>query len=585
MDIFTLTIVISLVLFIAIGNYAGKGVKNLDDYFVAGRRAPTILIVGTLVASVMSSVAFLGEAGFTYDGQMGAYLLFPSTAAAGYVIGALFFGRYLRRSRATTVADFFGQRFNSFRLRQVSGIIIMISIGIYLLIVTQGASILLSDLTDLTYFQSLIVVWLSYTFFTMYSGSKGVILTDTLMFLLFTGATLVFAYYIVSDLGGIASSIESMAQLESKAGIASWSGIVGPGTVWPTAMDYLIWAFVIDIAWSAVYIVGPWQAGRHLMARNEHVVLRSAMYALIIVALLQIVIYGLGGIVNLVKTDITPSETVLVWAAKNLVPEFLGALVLAGIMAAALSSASTFLSLVGFSASNDIVKREKPLDLRSIRIIMLVVGVVVLLASFYFPPNIFWLMLFVGTVYASSWGPVGLMSIWSKNITESAAYWGMISGFVFNVIPAGIEYLGYITWPSYLHPAIIGTAVGLITIHIISKRGVVTAQESAYRIKLHITPEEDIDASKTRMTMIAPAILILYGCTMPFVMVNYYIKPYQHGTGEILSDGSMNWQTGEAWFSLSPAIIFISLGALAATVIWRSYYPKLNETINLKQGI
>jgi sodium/pantothenate symporter len=585
MDIFTLTIVISLVLFIAIGNYAGKGVKNLDDYFVAGRRAPTILIVGTLVASVMSSVAFLGEAGFTYDGQMGAYLLFPSTAAAGYVIGALFFGRYLRRSRATTVADFFGQRFNSFRLRQVSGIIIMISIGIYLLIVTQGASILLSDLTDLTYFQSLIVVWLSYTFFTMYSGSKGVILTDTLMFLLFTGATLVFAYYIVSDLGGIASSIESMAQLESKAGIASWSGIVGPGTEWPTAMDYLIWAFVIDIAWSAVYIVGPWQAGRHLMARNEHVVLRSAMYALIIVALLQIVIYGLGGIVNLVKTDITPSETVLVWAAKNLVPEFLGALVLAGIMAAALSSASTFLSLVGFSASNDIVKREKPLDLRSIRIIMLVVGVVVLLASFYFPPNIFWLMLFVGTVYASSWGPVGLMSIWSKNITESAAYWGMISGFVFNVIPAGIEYLGYITWPSYLHPAIIGTAVGLITIHIISKRGVVTAQESAYRIKLHITPEEDIDASKTRMTMIAPAILILYGCTMPFVMVNYYIKPYQRGTGEILSDGSMNWQTGEAWFSLSPAIIFISLGALAATVIWRSYYPKLNETINLKQGI
>jgi Na+/proline symporter len=46
MDIFTLTIAVSLVLFIAIGNYAGKNVKHLDDYFVAGRRAPTILIVG-----------------------------------------------------------------------------------------------------------------------------------------------------------------------------------------------------------------------------------------------------------------------------------------------------------------------------------------------------------------------------------------------------------------------------------------------------------------------------------------------------------------------------------------------------------
>lgn len=579
MDIFTLTIVITLVVFIAIGNYAGKNVKNLDDYFVAGRRAPTILIVGTLVASVMSSVAFLGEAGFTYDGQMGAYILFPSTSAAGYVIGALFFGRYLRRSRATTVADFFGQRFNSFRVQQVSGIIIMLSIGIYLLIVTQGAAILLSELTDLTYFQSLIVVWLSYTFFTMYSGSKGVILTDTLMFLLFTGATLIFGYYIVSDLGGIASAIENMAQLESKAGIASWSGIVGPGTEWPTAMDYLIWSFVIDFAWSAVYIVGPWQAGRHLMAKDEHVVLRSAMYALIIVALLQIVIYGLGGIVNLVKSDITPSETVLVWAARNLVPEFLGALVLAGIMAAALSSASTFLSLVGFSASQDVVKREKELDLRSTRIIMMIVGSVVLLASFYFPPNIFWLMLFVGTVYASSWGPVGLMSVWSKSITESAAYWGMITGFVFNVIPAGLEYLGYITWPSYLHPAIIGTVVSLVTIRIISKKDTVTEQEVAYRIKLHITPEEDLDAKKTRTTMIAPLALILYGCTMPFLVVNYYIKPYQRGTGEILADGSMNWQTGEAWFSLSSAIVFISLGTLAAIVIWRSYNPKTKKTV------
>jgi sodium/pantothenate symporter len=298
------------------------------------------------------------------------------------------------------------------------------------------------------------------------------------------------------------------------------------------------------------------------------------MYALIIVALLQIVIYGLGGIVNLVKTDITPSETVLVWAAKNLVPEFLGALVLAGIMAAALSSASTFLSLVGFSASNDVVKREKALDLRSIRIIMMLVGIVVLFASFFFPPNIFWLMLFVGTVYASSWGPVGLMSVWSKSITEAAAYWGMITGFVFNVIPAGIEYLGYITWPSYLHPVIIGTVISLITIGILSKKGTVTEQEAAYRIKLHITPEEDCDTKKTRTTMIAPIILILYGCTMPFLVVNYYIKPYQRGTGEILADGSMNWQTGEAWFSLAPAIVFISLGTLAAFVIWRSYNPK-----------
>ena len=505
MDIFTLTISVSLVLFFLVGNYAGKNVKQLDDYLVAGRRAPTLLIVGTLVASVMSSVAFLGEAGFTYDGQMGAYLLFPSTAATGYIIGALLFGRYLRRSEATTVADFFGQRFNSFRVQQAAGAIIIVSLGIYLLIVTQGAAILFSDLTGLTYGKSLVVVWLSYTFFTMYSGSQGVILTDTLMFLLFTSATIAFAVYIVSDLGGIANAIENMARLESKPGIASWSGIVGRGTEWPTAWDYFIWAIIIDLAWSAVYIVGPWQAGRHLMAKNEHVVIRSAIYACVCVIFLQIIIYGLAGLINLKNPNISPSETVLVWAARNLVPEFLGALVLAGIMAAALSSASTFLSLVGFSASNDVVTRENELNLRTIRIIMMIIAVIVLIASFTFPPEIFWLMLFIGTVYASSWGPVGLMSVWSKSITADAAFWGMTMGFVFNVVPAGLEYLGYIKWPVYLNPAVIGTVISLLTIFIISEYGTVTKEEAEYRARLHQTPAADCDAKKTKTTMIAPS--------------------------------------------------------------------------------
>src|SRR5680860_1537757 len=100
MDIYSAAIVISLIIYIAVGNYAGRRVKELDDYFVAGRRAPTLLILGTLVASVMSTSIFMGEAAFTYDGQFGAYLLFPGIAVTGYMLGALFFGVYIRRSRA-----------------------------------------------------------------------------------------------------------------------------------------------------------------------------------------------------------------------------------------------------------------------------------------------------------------------------------------------------------------------------------------------------------------------------------------------------------------------------------------------------
>ncbi len=83
MDIYTGTILVSLVVYIVVGNYAGRRVKKLDDYFVAGRRAPTVLIVGTLVASLLTTAMFLCETGFVYEGQAGPYLLRPYQEATG----------------------------------------------------------------------------------------------------------------------------------------------------------------------------------------------------------------------------------------------------------------------------------------------------------------------------------------------------------------------------------------------------------------------------------------------------------------------------------------------------------------------
>jgi Na+/proline symporter len=429
------------------------------------------------------------------------------------------------------------------------------------------------------------LAWLSYTTFTMYSGSKGVILTDTLMFLLFTFSTVFCVAFIVTDLGGVATVVENLAQFDSKPDIASWHGTIGEGTDWPTATDYLIWMIIVDMAWGIVYAVSPWQSSRHLLAKNEHVVLRAAIYTCMIVLLMQILIYGLGGLINLANPNISPSETVIIWAAKNLVPEVLGALLLAGIMAAALSSASTFLSLVGFSVDNDIVKHKKQMNLKTSRILMLITGVVVLIASFFFPPNIFWLMLFIGTIFASSWGLVAFMSVWSKNITADAALWGIISGFVFNVVPAALEYVGLIQLPSYLNPVVIGAVVSLLTIYYLSKRGTVTRQEALFRMRLHRTPDVDFSAAKTRGTLIAPAILVVFGCVMPVIMIVYYVIPYQTGSGTLLADGSVDWLRGEAILALSWAVLHIPLGLVSARVIWRRYHPGARAYNRLRKQV
>jgi Na+/proline symporter len=575
MDIYTTAIAVSILVYVVIGNYAGRGIRNLDDYYVAGRRAPTLLIVGTLVASVMSSTMFLGEAGFAYDTQAGPYVLFPQAAAVGYVLGALFFGRYLRRSRTNTLAEFFGQRFNSRRVQVLAGITIILALGGYLLAVTQGAAILLAELTDLSYVQALIVAWLSYTAFTMYSGSRGVILTDTLMFLLFTIASAAAVVFLVRDLGGMPSIIEDLVAVEQKQDLMSWHGMVGPGTEWPTPMDYLIWAIVIDISWMLVYMVSPWQSSRHQMARNEHVVLRSAVIAALFVALLQVLVYGMGGIINIGNPEIVPPESATIWASLHMLPTLLGALMLAGIMAAVLSSASTFLSLVGFSVSNDIGihdTSDEAKSLRFSRLMMLATGAAALAAALIFPPQIFWLTTFIATIFASSWGPVGLMAIWSKRITEKAAFWGMLTGLTCNVVPKFFMFVGLLDLPSYLNPVIIGGMASLAVTIIISRRTSVSQEEAAYLAKLHERPESEIGPRRTRTTLIAPAVLIVVnGVLLPVLLTVYYILPYQQATGTLAPGGSLDWATGEMGLMASWSIIWIALGVFAMRYIYKAY--------------
>ncbi len=558
MDIFSGAIFVSLVVYIAVGNYAGRRVKKLDDYFVAGRRAPTLLIVGTLVASLISTNAFLGETGFVYDGQAGPYLLWPGIAATFYVYGALFFGRYLRRSRALTVADYFGQRFHSQRVQTAAGLTIVFGLGGYLLAVTQGAAYLLTQVVGVTYDQALVISWISYTGFTLYSGSRGVILTDTLMFLLFSSVAFVSLLYLIDNAGGLSTAVYELARLPEKQGLMSWAGIVGEDAPFSSGLHFALWNVTLAVAWGMVYAVSPWQSSRYLIARDEHVVLRAACIAAICLTFLEITLYFGGAVVNLTDSGITPPHQVMIHAAKHILPSLLGAGLLAGIMAAALSSASTFLSLVGFSVSNDLFPHKTVSDkdmLRQTRYTMLGIGIVTLLIAFVTPVDLFWLTYFVGTLFASSWGPVALMSVWSKRITADAAFWGIVSGFLFNAGPKALETLGWISLPIWLDPILLGGLVSLAVVLVVSGPGRVSREEQVYRMQLHRVPEAELDPAKTRFTRRIPIVMVVYSAIFTSLFMAYYIRPYQQATGTdamaeiiILSSGPVLW-LGTALFA------------------------------------
>ncbi|MBT8047528.1 MAG: sodium:solute symporter family protein [Xanthomonadales bacterium] len=574
MDIYTGAILISLILYIAVGNYAGRRVKKLDDYYVAGRRAPTLLIVGTLVASVLSTNIFLGETGFVYEGQAGPYILWPPIGAMGYIFGALLFGRYLRRSRALTVADYFGQRFNSQRVQTAAGVTIIFGLGGYLLAVTQGSAFLLTHITDFTFAQALVICWVSYTAFTMYSGSRGVILTDTLMFLLFTSVAVASLVFLVQDAGGWSVAVRDLTALPEKPDLMAWHGMVGNDTPFSSVLDFTLWNLTLAVAWGLVYAVSPWQSSRYLIARDEHVVLRSACIAAIFLVLMELTLYSAGAVINLSDPGIQPSEEAIIYAALNLLPELMGALLLAGIVAAGLSSASTFLSLVGFSVSNDLVA-HKNLDearmLRLSRLVMLAVGVVTLIVAFYSPMDIFWLTYFVGTLFASSWGPVALMSVWSRRITADAAFWGIVSGFVFNAGPKALEYLEWITLPFWLDPILFGGLVSLVVVLAMSSVGGVSREEQAYRLELHRVPPGDVSAARTRVTRYAPVALAAYSVTMCVILLRVYVLPYQQATGGLSTDGGINWLSGEALLVLASPVVVLPSAWIAWRMIRKSY--------------
>ena len=122
MNVYLLGMCISFVVYLVVGFIISRRVKNANDFFVAGRNAPVLLIVGSMIASYVSTGMFMGDAGEYYSGLFSPMTILATMQVVGYIYGAVFFGRYLRRSEVLTIPDFFGKRFCSEKVRMLTTI-------------------------------------------------------------------------------------------------------------------------------------------------------------------------------------------------------------------------------------------------------------------------------------------------------------------------------------------------------------------------------------------------------------------------------------------------------------------------------
>src|SRR5699024_9025294 len=363
MDVFTVSIIASFLFFIGIGIFMSRRVNTKTDYFVAGRNVGVFMVVGTLVASYLSTVALMGEAGFAYDGFPWAVLMLGTVAQLGYLVGVLLFGRYLRESRTLTIPEFFGRRFQSPRLRALSGIMVVVGIGLYLVAVTRGASLVLEMVTGISGFWAILITWAAFSFFTILSGSKGVVVTDTIMLIIFmVGGALGFGF-IIHRSGGFSEVMNRLVSDEGyREGLMWYGAVSGEGAALTSPLETIIYVITFGVVWMFVLAVSPWQASRFMMARSNHVAVRAGLIGLIIVPIFYVLMLFASYSVNLTNPNIDPSENVLLWASYNIMPTAVGVIVVTGILVAALSSASTFLSLVGFSAVHDVAPMFRSKD-------------------------------------------------------------------------------------------------------------------------------------------------------------------------------------------------------------------------------
>ena len=519
---------ITLILYVVIGLVISRKVKNANDYFVAGRNAPTLLITGSLVASFVGVGLFMGDVGESYSGFFAPIIVAVGVLSVGYIVGSIFFGRYLRRSQANTIPEFFGKRFDSKALRllaSITGTFIMI---VYSLSCVQGIGTLMSMVTGLEYNTCIIISVVVFTLITITSGAKGVLITDTIMYALFSVAAIIGAIFVAVKAGGWTNVVSEMANYSPIEGILSGSGNLD--YFYPTGVENMIWAVGYGIAWMAVLMVAPWQSSRYLMAKSEHTVIRSGIIASASIFIIEFLMCMAGVFIQKINPGMENASHALIWASINIMPSILGIVVLSGVLASAISSATTFLSLVSSNIAKDIIKiKSEKNQVFGGKLIAIIIAVIILILCIFNPPQIFWITYLGATIVACSWLPVSIASVWSKRVTKVGAFASMLSGFIVSTVMKLITVAKGITLPIYFDPFFVGIAASIIALIIGSLCTKVTDKEKEERAMLFIPPDENNDAKSIKTTKLFVLSTIVLGVVITVVMLLLWVIPYLRG--------------------------------------------------------
>jgi SSS family solute:Na+ symporter len=360
---------------------ARRSGSSTSEYFVAGRSLPGWVVAFTLMGTLIGAGTFVGHPGTSY--QKGfilllPHLLLPVVLFAVARVVAPFYRRVVRMS----AYEYIGQRFGfGGRIYTSFGFLAdrIFDVGVTLI----TAALAVNVLTGWELRNVVVGIALFTAAYTMLGGIRAVVWTDVAQgTILILGGTFVLGRLLLAPEAGAPFAVLHEAWRGGRMTLGSWE------LTWDSLFDVqttTVWLFLVTYAvqWTRRYVTDQHMVQRYLLARTDAEASRAAVagavicvpvYALFI--LIGACLYGFFSLAQVPGPQL--GDNVMPFFMANYLPVgFLG-LVVAAILAAAMSTVSSDLTSIATVVTADYFSTAFPRSTDRARLLcgraMVVVG-------------------------------------------------------------------------------------------------------------------------------------------------------------------------------------------------------------------
>ena len=429
-----ITFLLYIVAMIVIGLMAYRATNNFSDYILGGRSLGSFVTALSAGASDMSGWLLMGLPGAIYLSGLSEMWI-----AIGLILGAwinwfLVAGR-LRvhteiQNNALTLPDYFSNRFNDHKkiLRVVSAFVILIFFAIYCASGMVAGARLFESMFDMSYGTALWISAIATISYVFIGGFLAVSWTDTIQATLMIFALLLTPIVTILSLGDTAQIAHSLEMARPHA---------------TSLFENLSFIGIISLlAWGLGYFGQPHILVRFMAADSVKSIPKARRIGMtwMILCLGGAVAAGFFGIAffqehpELAGTVSKNPETVFMELTKILFNPWVAGIVLAGILAAVMSTLSCQLLVCSSTLTEDFYKAfiRKGASQKELvwvgRLMVLLISVLAIVLASNPDAKVLGLVSYAWAGFGAAFGPLIILSLFWKRMTLSAAIAGMITG-------------------------------------------------------------------------------------------------------------------------------------------------------------